>query len=296
VQVVAEPLAVTLYSDPLCPWAYSANPAFRALEWRYGDQLDWRLVLIGLSESYEQNVKRGATPLRSAQGYLRYRRFGMPIAPSPRARVIVSARACRAAVAARLTSPGSEFAVFRALQFAAFTTPLLLDDDADLTRALEGVPGIDASDIVSRLDDSEVVAAYQSDRAEARSAAGSPAELQGKTSTSDGPVRFTAPSVTFGVNGQRLVAGGWQPLAAYDVCVANLVPDIERRAQPEDVGVVLEAFPAGLTTYEAATVLAAANDEPDGAGTERALLELVADGRARRAPLGDDAIWRPSQV
>ncbi len=288
-----ERLAVTLYSDPLCPWAYSANPAFRALEWRYGDQLDWRLVLIGLSESYEQNVARGATPLRSAQGYLRYRRFGMPIAPAPRARVIASSRACRAAVAARLVAPGSEWGVFRALQFAAFTTPLLLDDDADLVRALEGVPGIEPQEIVSRVDDPEVTAAYESDRAEARSAAGSAAELQGKTSTSDGPVRFTAPSVTLAVNGRHLVAGGWQPLAAYDVCVANLAPEIERRAQPEDVAAALAEFPAGLTTYEVATVMAAANDEPDGPGTERSLLELVAEGRARRAPLGDDALWAP---
>ena len=151
------------------------------------------------------------------------------------------------------------------------------------------MPGIEPQEIVSRVDDPEVTAAYESDRAEARSAAGSAAELQGKTSTSDGPVRFTAPSVTFAVNGRHLVAGGWQPLAAYDVCVANLAPEIERRAQPEDVAAALAEFPAGLTTYEVATVMAAANDEPDGPGTERSLLELVAEGRARRAPLGDDA-------
>ena len=38
------PVKVTVYNDAGCPWGYSANPAFRVLEWRYGAQLDWRLV------------------------------------------------------------------------------------------------------------------------------------------------------------------------------------------------------------------------------------------------------------
>ena len=40
----------TLYTDAACPWAYSANPALRVLEWRFGDQLSWRLVMIGLRD------------------------------------------------------------------------------------------------------------------------------------------------------------------------------------------------------------------------------------------------------
>jgi len=36
------------------------------IEWRYGDQLDWRLALIGLTESAEQYADRGYTPLRGA--------------------------------------------------------------------------------------------------------------------------------------------------------------------------------------------------------------------------------------
>ena len=84
---VTEPVKVTLYNDAGCPWGYSAHPALRALEWRYGSQLDWRLVLIGLTEHAQQYVDRGYTPLGSAEGYARrFRRFGMPFAPAPRAR------------------------------------------------------------------------------------------------------------------------------------------------------------------------------------------------------------------
>ncbi len=73
-----------MFNDAGCPWGYSANPAFRVLEWRYGDQLDWRLVLIGLTDVAQEYVDRGYTPIRSAEGYARrFRRFGMPLAPEP---------------------------------------------------------------------------------------------------------------------------------------------------------------------------------------------------------------------
>jgi len=98
--------------------------------------------------------------------------------------------------------------VFRALQLANFTTPLLLDDDRQLVEALRGVAGIDAEAIVARIDAPDVLEAYRRDKQETRCAAGSAAELQGKTRITDGPVRFTAPTVVFAQNGSRLVAGG----------------------------------------------------------------------------------------
>jgi hypothetical protein len=61
-----------------------------------------------------------------------------------------------------------------------FTTPLLLDDDADLAAALRRVKGLDAVKIVGRIDDRDVVRAYEADRALARTATGSPTEFQGK--------------------------------------------------------------------------------------------------------------------
>ena len=56
------------FTDPGCPWAYSARPAHARLRWRFGEQLSWRLVLIGLTESAQQYVDRGYTPEWSALG------------------------------------------------------------------------------------------------------------------------------------------------------------------------------------------------------------------------------------
>jgi 2-hydroxychromene-2-carboxylate isomerase len=289
-------IKVTLYNDPACPWAYSERPALRVLEWRYGDQLDWRLVLIGLTESASQYEKRGFTPVRGALSQVSFRRYGMPFSPTPKPRVSATARACRAVVAARLLHPGSEWVAFRALQLANFTSQIIFDEDKDLEGVLRRVPGLDAARIVSMIDAPEVIEAYERDRAEARSAAGTAAELQGKTATSDGPVRFTAPSVAFESGDLRLVAGGFQPVEAYDVLVANLDPRLRREPAPETPEPLLERFDEGLTTQEVAALLARGNDRPDKVSAERALIELVAAGKAVRRPVGDDALWLAPQA
>jgi 2-hydroxychromene-2-carboxylate isomerase len=292
---VPEPVKAILFNDAGCPWGYSANPALRVIEWRYRNQIDWRLVLIGLTEHSQQYVDRGYTPVKSAKGYARnFRRFGMPFAPEPRAHVCGTGRACRAVVAARLQQPGIEWAAFKALQFAWFTTTLLLDEDDGIAAALRAVDGLDVEAVMAAIDTPEVEQAYQADRAEARTAEGSPTELQGKTATTDGPVRYTAPSVIFEHGGRQLIAGGWQTVEAYDVCVANLIPGGTRHGVPDDPGALLSFFPRGLTTQEVTALLVAGNDAPDRVAAEEAMLELVAAGRAQRRPLGDDALWLPA--
>jgi 2-hydroxychromene-2-carboxylate isomerase len=284
-------ITVTYHSDPGCPWAYSALPAVSALRWRYGDQLEWRIVTIGLTESAEQYVQRGYTPAFAARAGLTFARFGMPFAIQPRPRVLGTGRACRAIVAARLQDPELAYPALRALHLAWFTTDLLLDEDEAIARALEREPALDADVLVGRLGDPDVEEAYQRDRAEARGAAGSAAELQGKTAATDGPERYTAPSLIFERDSTRLVAGGHQSLAAYDLLVANLDPGLRREPPPEDPLPLLERFRHGLTTREVALLLAGDNDEPDSAAAAAALLELAADGRAVREPLGNDALW-----
>ena len=287
-------IEVTLYTDPVCPWAYSANPALRVLEWRFGGQLAWRLVVIGLREEVSEAAARSYDPVRSLHGHATFReRYGMPFGLVPKARQAATGRGCRAIVAARLLEPGSEWRVLRALQLANFTTPLLLDDDELIRGALRAAPGLDAHAIVDLLDDARVTEAYERDRAEARGAAGTAAEAQGKTSTSDGPVRFTAPSLVFEQDGRRFVAGGWQPILAYDVLLANLDPSLHRTPPPETALPLLERFPDGLTTSEVAALLAVGSDPAaDRETTERLLLELAAEGAVTRLPLGQDAIWQ----
>jgi 2-hydroxychromene-2-carboxylate isomerase len=283
---------VTHFTDPGCPWAYSAWPAHTTLRWRYGDQLRWKLVMIGLTEEAAQYEARGYTPTRSALGLERFRRFSMPFQITPKPRLSATSPGCRAIVATRLVAPEHQDAALRALQFAQFTTTGTLDDPDTLRSALATVEGLDADAVAARIDDPEVVEAYEADRAAARTAAGSPTEFQGRSANTDGAVRYTAPSLVFtGADGRRLEAGGFQPLEAYDVVIANLDPGLERRPPAEDAVEVLSAFTYPLTTAEVAAVMAEHLAVPDLAAAEAGLIAATGGGLVSRRPVGDGSLW-----
>src|SRR5436305_8332761 len=288
------PVRVTQYTDPSCPWAYSAEPCLRSLEWRYGGGLEWRTVMIGLSENTRARERAGVTPESRVRGWMEFgERFGMPVSSTPRTRLIASGRACRAVKSAERDGTAAAARLLRAIRLAWFTSTLLLDADDDLA-AVGDRAGLDAARIVAGIGDPEVEAAYQRDRAEARSAGqtGAPAVAQGRAAESDSGARFTAPSLVFERDGQRLVAGGWQPFDAYDLCVANLAPELPRRPAPEPAE-LLAAFPAGLVTVEVAQVCRERNDDCSPAGAAAALTELERAGIVKRTPIGDDdGLWQ----
>jgi 2-hydroxychromene-2-carboxylate isomerase len=288
-------LQVTHFSDPGCPWAYSASPAFAALNWRYGAQLEWRHVMIGLTENGAGYERRGYTPGSQAGNYRKFRvGRGMPFATAPRERIHGTWPMCRVVVATRRLAPERELAVFRALQFAQFTSTAFLEDPGALRDAIAWVPGIDPDAILAAGGDPETERAFEADREEARTAAGSPTEFQGKSANTDGRVRFTAPSIKFSNGETTLEAGGFQSFEAYDVLVANLDTSLERRAPAEDAGEVLAAFPDGLTTAEVAQIMAEDKYPPEMDAAEDALIAVAASGRARRMPFGHDALWLPA--
>ncbi len=287
-------IEVTEYTDPGCPWAYSASPALAVLQWRYRHQLRWRIVAIGLTEDPQRYVDAGYTPARMSAGMLSFRRYGMPFAPVPRPRVAATSRACRAIVATRLLDPPHERDVLRALQFAWFTTPLQLDEDEDIGRALSVLGGLDVQAVVGAIDDPATLEAYEQDRRETRTAEGGATDYQGKARQTDGPVRYSAPSLVLESEaGVRVEAGGFQPLEAYDVLIANLDRSLERHPPPPTPLEALAQFPSGLVTGEVAAILAPNNVPPDRDAAERAMVELLAEGAVRRTPLGDDALWQP---
>jgi 2-hydroxychromene-2-carboxylate isomerase len=291
-------IRVTHISDPGCPWAWSVSPSLAVLRWRYGDQLSWRHVMIGLRESYSDYERTGYTGERQARSYRRFKARGMPFATEPRSRPHGTWPACRVVVATRRLNPEREWAVFRALQFAQFTTTLPLDDEAALREVVEGVPGVDAAAVLAAAGEPETERLFEADRDEASTAAGKPIEMQGREATRpDGRVRYTAPSLIFEASdGRTLEAGGFQPLEVYDIVIANLDPALERRPPAEDPVDVLPGFPDGLTTYEVAAVMTENNQAPDRDAAEDALIALAANGRAHRRQVGNDALWLPPEA
>jgi 2-hydroxychromene-2-carboxylate isomerase len=289
-------ISVTHFSDPGCPWAYSAGPAFAVLRWRYGVQLEWRHVMIGLSETAEHYRRRGTTGESQARNYRSFRRRGMPFATAPREQgPHATWPMCRVVVATRRLAPDREWAVFRAFQLAQFTSTLQLDRPAGIEQALAWVPGIDPAALIAASTEPETEEQFAADRAQARSAAGGATEFQGRSATTpEGEIRFTAPSLVFTTaDGRSLEVGGFQPVEAYDVAIANLDRTLERREPAEDAADVLAAFPDGLTTYEVAAVMARHLQAPDRDAAEDGLIAAVAAGAASRRAFGNDALWTP---
>jgi 2-hydroxychromene-2-carboxylate isomerase len=291
---MAEQVEVVHYTDPSCPWAYSAEPFMRALEWRYGDGLSWRLVTIGLREDTSGLVQSGTTPESRVNGWRWFSEtFGMPLLTTPRARLVASGRMCRAVKAAGLQGEAAERGMLRGVRMAWFASLHLLDEDEAFAAVAAGVPGLDPDRLLRDLADPAIEDAYQADRAEARSAAGigDPAIAQDRAALFDGGARFTAPSLIFRHDGQTLVAGGFQPFEAYDVCVANLAPHLPRRPQPSPAELLAE-YPQGLTTAEVAQVCRDRNDPADLPGTEAELARLADAAIVRGSPIGDDqSLW-----
>jgi protein-disulfide isomerase-like protein with CxxC motif len=283
-------------TDPGCPFAYGAEALASALRWRFGDQLDWRLVLIGLSESTARYEERGYTPARMVSGWRKFQeRFGMPFGRGIKPRMGATSRACRAIIAAREESPELGYAALRALQLMQFTTTDVLDDDEALRRALEDIDGLDAASVVARIDDPVIVALYEQDKARARSAEGRPTHVQNRHSEAGGPVRYTAPSVVFEDDERWLEVGGFQPFESYDTALANLDPSLERRPAPKRAADAVLACPIGLTTAEVASIMRRSDlQDADLPAAEEELIAAVAAGELAVTPAGSDALWRPA--
>src|SRR4051812_5746976 len=82
---------ITEYTDPACPWAYSAEPFRQLLNWLYGDRLEWHVRMIVLSESTAEPEERGFGVEQLSGAYRAIARdHGMPIDTSERPRMAAS--------------------------------------------------------------------------------------------------------------------------------------------------------------------------------------------------------------
>src|SRR3954453_19508836 len=84
-------MAVTVveFTDPGCPFAYSAEPHRLRLQWLYGDhEVDWNLRMVVLARSPQEYLDKGFTPDRQSQAFERISaEYGMPIDPAQRPRM-----------------------------------------------------------------------------------------------------------------------------------------------------------------------------------------------------------------
>jgi predicted DsbA family dithiol-disulfide isomerase len=266
---VSQVLEVELFTDPACPFAFSAEPVRQRLRWHYGDGLHWtpRMIVLTREPGEAEKLAAGAPGLQ--------RRFGMPIDPAPYARAASSEPACRAVVATRLHAPERTEALLRRLRVRVMQAGLL--DDPALIDGAATDAGLDPEPLAAWSASEEVAAALEADVLAARSPSPAARALDHKLGGPRDARRYTAPSYVIG----GFAIPGFNPVEAYEAAIANRAPDLPRRRKPESVVELLEWAGEPLATAEVALVM-----QLDVERTRDALRAV-----ARWQPAGSDGYW-----
>jgi predicted DsbA family dithiol-disulfide isomerase len=277
---------ITEFTDPGCPWAFSAEPARRRLDWLFGDQLAWTPVMVGLAQTGADYDAKGFTTDVMAGAFRTIAAdHGMPIDSSERPRMAGTVPACKAVIAARLHAPGATRALLRALRVRHFAGELL--DAPQTLAAAARDAGLDGEQVASWAAGDDVQSALAEDMDRARHPHPAALALDHKLAAWEGGRRYTCPSYELARDGDRdsvVVAAGFQPLAAYEVLLANLEPGLERRATPDDVAEVLAWAGEPLATKEIAMVC-----ELEVPETRERLARVATEW-----PVGPDGYWSPA--
>jgi predicted DsbA family dithiol-disulfide isomerase len=246
-------VAIRDFTDPGCPFAFSAERQRLRLVWLYGDQLTWESCMLGLAE--RKSEWRHSDRFRALLV-----RYGMPIDWRERLWNAATVHACRAVVAARLRWPDREAALLRRLRVLAMAGALL--DDSDTLELAAEQAGVPVEELAAYCAEPEVEAALRADMATAR------------------------PSPTYefrriGEPGERIDRPGLRAVEEYEVTLADLAPELERRLDPESVTEVLAWAGMPLATAEVAAVC-----DRDIADVRAELARV-----ARFQPVGGDGYW-----
>jgi 2-hydroxychromene-2-carboxylate isomerase len=279
---MAAPLvALEHFTDPTCPWAFSAEPMRWRLRWLYGDQLAWTDRMVVLSEDAAEMQERLPPPRHAAALAAIQERFGMPIDATERPRAAASAPACLAVVAARLFAPDRQEALLRALRVRIMGGELP-DEPATVAGAARDA-GLDPAALQEWTTAGEAIAALAADRAAARDPLPAARLLDHKLGGPADERRYTCPSyIATTEDSGPFVAPGFQPMEAYDVLVANVAPGLQRREEPSGVAEVLAWAGTPLATAEVALLCGMT------AGEAR---DALAQAGAAERPVGPDGYW-----
>lgn len=277
------PVEIELFTDPNCPFAYSAEPIRWRLRWLYGDQLAWTPRMVVLAESRAVYEEKGMTPERVAAGYRKLSRDpGMPFDTSPRSAVPATEPACAVVIAAReRAGVGPAERVLRALRLAQMGGGVL-DEPAVIDAAIE-TAGLTPAEVHGWADEPAVRAALEADKGAARHPLPAAAALDRRLADWEGGRRYTCPTYVLGHDhGGTSVIAGFNPYEVYEVIFANCGPSLEQRADPETMLEVLAWAGEPLATAEVAAVA--------GIDREDARERLAKEG-AHAQPFGSDVFW-----
>lgn len=288
-------IAIEEFTDPACPWAYSAEPIRWRLRWRFGEQItSWKIRLVGLARDRETQERKGFTPERLRAVRKHFETYGMPLYLGELQAPSATWPACRAIVAVRQHAPGSEFRLLRELQIGYQAHGRVLDDPTFIDEAAQAA-GISPGDIKHWLNEAATDAAFRADLVDSRNASPVALALDYKLARVEDDWdgggsgwRYTCPSYIFAANKLVYETPGFHPWLSVETAIANLEPALERRPWADDPLEVLQwakQYLPGqlLATQEIAEVMNLKD-------REEARSKLTAVGAVEHKA-GNDAFW-----
>ncbi len=257
-------MKITIYTDPGCQFGFNAQRQELQLLWHYGHgaDLSWRMIVLSDESSSFEELGLTAELVAGTRKRLAGL-YGMPMGLQPVPRVAATIDACRAYVGERRHAPDRALALLRGLHRRAHSDQQPLDE-IDTIRAAADDAGLPPGNVEAWLADDEVEAALRADMAATREPHAEALALPHKLAHDDGGLRYSSASAVFEHDDRRVVVAGFQPFAVYEVAVANVAPDIERRDAPETVAEVLAWAPYALATAEVAALRGIKIDEARG--------------------------------
>jgi predicted DsbA family dithiol-disulfide isomerase len=263
-------LSITLFTDPACPFAFSAEPVRQRLRWHYRDGLEWtvRMIVLTREPGEAERLAEGAPGLQ--------RRYGMPIDPRPTARPASSEPACRAVVAVRRRDPVGAERLLRALRVRVMQRGLL--DDPELLAGAAADAGLDPAAVQAWSAHPDTALELESDVAAARDPSPAARALDHKLSGPAGQRRYSAPSYVI----DGIAIPGFNPIEVYETVIANRAAQLARHPAPGSVAEVLRWASEPLATAEIALIVGDSIE-----ATRRQLTEV-----GEFTPAGADGYWR----
>ena len=226
------------------------------------------MIVLTLEPGEAEKLAQGAPSLQ--------RRYGMPIDPAPYPRPASSEPACRAVVAARLNAPAAEEALLRRLRVRVMAGGLL--DDPALIAAAATDAGLDPVE----LDRWCATPAVQDALDRTSGPRARPRAPRGRSITSSAGRPKSAATRRRATRSAVSRCPASIPVEAYEAAIANVAPELTRRAKPESVEALLAWAGEPLATAEIQTIM----------GGEEAKLRAALARVAQPIASGADCFWR----
>ena len=209
---------ITEFTDPTCPWAYSAEPIRQRINWLYEGRIEWEPRMVVLADTREEQDEKGLTAEKIAAATERIAsEHLMPIDTRPKPYAPPSREACRLVVAARVHADRLTVRrALRSLRIRNFSGEMA--DDPETIRAAAVDAGI-GDEFEAWMADPEVERELNEDAALARRPMPAAKVLDHKLANWSGGRRYTCPSyeITRLTDGVTISIPGFQPFPVYGV-------------------------------------------------------------------------------